>query len=357
MRVLERICDVSDTDFAEIVEYLPRVRNERERLAGERNMAYSRYYRYRLSELQRKLYDELLLGMEERKQKIHSGNYSVQDMQTVLYAINFDNPSLYYVDFGKIKIMQSAFFSIFVITYYCDADTQRTIDKKIKAVTDLLRKQVIGLSMQSAALMLHDWLVSRCSYGECDTFPNAAHSIVGALLYSKCVCEGYAKAYKYLADLVKIRCLVVTGKGIHPDGTENGHAWNIIKMNDHFYHVDVTFDLLIANRYCSRAYFLLSTKEILHDHSMDESVELPVCTSNGSILKKVSGTEELLRFLENEYRKRVTHSEVRLTKGFTKEKLMSMISKKLSAKDAAWAHQIASYWYGDYCRTLFVCWR
>ena len=320
-------------------------------------MAYSRYYRYKLSDFQRKLYDELLFGMEERKQEIRSEYYSAQDIQAVLYAINFDNPNLYYVDFNRIKIMQSALFCIFVITYYCDTDTQRMIDKKIKTVTDLLLKQIAGQSMQSAALMLHDWLVSKCSYGDCNAFPNASHSIIGALLYSKCVCEGYAKAYKYLADLIKIRCLVVTGKGIHPDGTKGGHAWNIIKMNNSFYHVDVTFDLLFANQYCSRAYFLLSTKEILHDHSMDEPVPLPVCANSGSILEKVSGTTELLLFLENEYQKRVTHSEVRLTRGFTKEKLMSMINRKLSANDVKWFNQIASYWYGDYCRTLFVCWR
>ena len=90
---------------------------------------------------------------------------------------------------------------------------------------------------------------------------------------------------------------------------------------------------------------------------MDELVKLPICTKSGSILKKVSGTSELLLFLEGEYQKRVTHSEVRLTKGFTKEKMMIMISNKLSAKDVIWFNQIASYWYSDYCRTLFVCWR
>lgn len=320
-------------------------------------MAYSRYYRYKLSNSLKKLYDELLLGMEERKREIRSGSYSVQDIQVVLYALNFDNPSLYYVDFGKITIMRSSSYSVFTITYRCDAVTQRKIDKRIKDVTDLVLKQVAGRSIQSAALILHDWLVSNCSYGDCDAFPNAAHSIVGALLYSKCVCEGYAKAYKYLADLIKMRCLVVIGKGIHADGSEGGHAWNIIKIKDSFYHVDVTFDLLFADKYCSRAYYLLSTKEILHDHSIDDDFDLPACTNSGSILTKVSGTAELLRFLESEYKKRVTHSEVRLTKGFTKEKLMEMINNKLSYKDVIWFSHIASYWYGDYCRTLFVCWK
>ena len=320
-------------------------------------MVYSRYYRYKLSDSQKGLYDELLLGINERRSEIRTCNHNSQDIRVVLYALNFDNPHLYYVDFNGIRIMNTMLFSLFIIVYNCDEDVQKSIDKKIKTVTDLALQAVTGQSMKSAALTLHDWLVSKCTYGECDLFPNASHSIIGAFLYSKCVCEGYAKAYKYLADLIKMRCIVVTGKGIHPDGTEGGHAWNIIKLNDDFYHVDVTFDLLFAGKYCSRAYFLLSTKEILHNHCMDESFELPVCENSGSILKVVSGTTELLKFLENEYQRRTTHSEVRLTKGFTKEKLMSMMQSKLSSKDIMWFKQIASYWYGDYCLTLFVCWR
>ena len=320
-------------------------------------MAYSRYYRYKLLDSQKKLYDELLSGMIERKHVIQTGNYNAQDIRAVLYALNFDNPQLYYVDFSGIRIMKTVLFTTFLITYNCDEGTQKKIDTKIKAVTDFALQSVAGQDIKSAALTLHDWLVSKCTYGDCDSFPNASHNIIGAFLYSKCVCEGYAKAYKFLADLIKIRCIVVTGKGIHPDGTEGGHAWNIIKLNKGFYHVDVTFDLLFASRYCSRAYYLLSTKEIVHDHSMDEMFELPVCDNSGSILRVVSGTSELLAFLENEYQRRVTHSEVRLTKGFSKERLMSMIQNKLSSKDVVWFNQIASYWYGNYCRTLFVCWR
>lgn len=320
-------------------------------------MTYSRYYRFKLSTSQKGLYDELLKKIKERQNEIRLGSYSTEELQIVLFALNFDNPDLYYVDFKKIKILKTTLHSSIFITYYCDRNTQISFDNKIKNVTNSILKTLNDRNNKDYSLALHDWLVSNCTYGECDMFPNASHSIIGALLFSKCVCEGYAKAYKYLADLIKLRCIVITGKGIHPDGSEGGHAWNIIKEKNNFYHVDVTFDLLFANRYCSRAYYMLSTKEILHDHSIDDSFELPICTHSGSILRVVSGTSELLMFLENEYKKKVTYSEVRLTKGFTKDKLMAMIHSKLSMKDMLWFNHIESYWYGDYCRTLFVCWR
>ena len=320
-------------------------------------MTYSRYYRFKLSASQKVIYDELLMRIKERRHEIHLGSYSTEELQIVLFALTFDNPDLYYVDFKKIKILKSALYSSIFISYYCDEATQIRFDNILKNVTNSILKTLNENNNKEHSLILHDWLVSNCTYGDGDMFPDASHSIIGALLFSKCVCEGYAKAYKYLADLIKMRCIVITGKGIHPDGSEVGHAWNIIKEKNNFYHVDITFDLLFANRYCSRAYYMLSTKEILHDHSIDNSFEFPVCTHSGSILKVVSGTSELLMFLENEYKKKATHSEVRLTKGFTEEKLMTMIRSKLSMKDALWFSHIESYWYGDYCRTLFVCWR
>lgn len=320
-------------------------------------MAYSRYYRYKLSNLQKKLYDKLLSGMEERKHEIRHNGMDAKDIHMVLHALNMDNPSLYYVDFSCIKILKSAFSCSFIISYNCDLKTQQLYDRTIKDTVCSVQKIVRGQREEAIPLIVHDWLVSNCKYGDCNLFPNAAHSIVGALCYSKCVCEGYAKALKHIADSLKIRCIVVTGKGIHPNGTEGEHAWNIIKVKNRFYHIDVTFDLLIADQFCSRAYYLLSTKEILYDHKLDDSIEFPICESSGSILKVVNGTSELISFLKTEYQRGVTHSEVRLSKGFTGEELVAMIRQRLSAKDIKWYNHIRAYWYGDYCRTLFVCWR
>lgn len=319
-------------------------------------MAYSRYYRYKLSDRQKQLYDVLLQKILDRRQEIRTPAYSAEDVRKVLYALNFDHPALYYVDFYGIRAGLSASFCRFTVPYLCDEAQQRDLDRRLNEIADRLRKDVAGKTERAAALLMHDRLVSSCTYGECGDFPNASHSIIGPLLYSRCVCEGYAKTYKFLADAIRLRAVVVTGKGIHPDGTNEGHAWNIVRIKDGFYHVDVTFDLLFAGRYCSRAYFMLSEKEILLDHSINGLFEMPACETSGSLLKTVSGTSELLAFLSSEYRKRVTHSEVRLTKGFEHKKLMDMICDKLSPEDTRWYRQILSFWYGDYCRTLFICW-
>lgn len=320
-------------------------------------MTFSRYYRHKLTAQQKAIYDDLVVGMENRIYEVRTNCVSSQDISKIAHAVNFDNPQLYYVDFTRITVIQSKGMSKVLVSYLFDEALQRRIEQKLELVTSKVLKSVVGKTMKAASLILHDWLVYNCKYEECNDVPNASHSIVGPLIYSRCVCEGYAKAYKYLADLIKMRSIVVVGKGIHPDGTSGGHAWNIVMLNKQCFHVDVTFDLLFAGKYCSRAYYLLSTKEILYDHSIDSTFEMPECLIESHVLQTVSGTAELINFLSAQYQARVTHSEVRLTKGFQKEKLFSMIKEKMSVKDVRWYNQIDSFWYGDRSRTLFVCWK
>lgn len=320
-------------------------------------MVYSRYYRHKLTDKQKKIYDLLLRGLEDRKSEVQLFAFSVEDFHEVTQAMNLDNPHLYYVDFNKMTLQYSLISCTIRVVYLVDKTLHKEVESKLrKTVLNVLR-DVMGKTVKQASLILHDWLVLHCKYGECERFPNAGHSIVGALLYGTCVCEGYAKAYKCLADQIKLRCLVAVGDAIHPNGRTGGHAWNIIKLDSQFYHIDVTFDLLIANEYISRAYYLLSTKEICLDHKMDEKIEFPACTQSGSVLKLVSGTSELLQFLENEFKSGAIHSEVRLSKGFLFEKLLEMIRNKVTPKDAYWHKQIKTYWYGDHSRTLLICWK
>lgn len=57
------------------------------------------------------------------------------------------------------------------------------------------------------------------------------------------VCEGYAKAFKYLCDLStfsnNVSCLLIPGYMDQPTD-DNGHMWNIVTINGNNYLVDVT---------------------------------------------------------------------------------------------------------------------
>ena len=135
---------------------------------------------------------------------------------------------------------------------------------------------------------LHDYLKSNLEY---DTVaatshrPNErniaeAHNIIGALLKNKCVCEGFAKAFKFLCDKIDLECWVVSGKGSSSIGA-GPHAWNIVKINGYYHHVDVTWD----NQYSDSSavpnygYMNLSDEEIAKDHTWNRK-HYPECPAS-----------------------------------------------------------------------------
>lgn len=83
---------------------------------------------------------------------------------------------------------------------------------------------------------MHDHLVRTIQYSA-SLGAFVAHDIEGAIFEKKCVCEGYALAYKYYMNRLNIPCKVVSGvsKG-------QPHAWNQIKINGKWYFVDATWD-------------------------------------------------------------------------------------------------------------------
>lgn len=61
----------------------------------------------------------------------------------------------------------------------------------------------------------------------------------------KTVCGGYAMILKELCDQVGIECMYVEGYygSRKPNITQVNHAWNIVKINDKYYPIDITHDI------------------------------------------------------------------------------------------------------------------
>lgn len=64
------------------------------------------------------------------------------------------------------------------------------------------------------------------------------HSAYHALFEGKAVCEGCAAlVYRFLSS-VNIPCRIILGRGLR-----ERHAWNIVKLEDKWFYLDVTWDL------------------------------------------------------------------------------------------------------------------
>lgn len=83
------------------------------------------------------------------------------------------------------------------------------------------------------------------------------------------VCEDYSEIYSKLCDYFGLECWLIRGEVDGAYGWD-GHAWNIVKLDGNYYHVDVTWDDLDDGE--NDVYyecFLVSDDEIKETHSWD----------------------------------------------------------------------------------------
>jgi len=88
-------------------------------------------------------------------------------------------------------------------------------------------------------LIVHDYVAATTAYDKvganstCIVYGD--YDCYGAFVDHLTVCQGYAIATKYLLNYLGIDCMVATSSG-------GGHAWNIVKLNGQWYHMDVNSD-------------------------------------------------------------------------------------------------------------------
>lgn len=121
------------------------------------------------------------------------------------------------------------------------------------------------LSTEKRILKIHDYIVENTSYdSSLDYMYNAYETLLG----HKAICSGYAEVFKTFMDMIGVECITITGVA----GNDN-HMWNMIKLDNEWYHVDVTWDDPIGNKSGSiyHNYFNVDDTTIAKDHTWEKA--------------------------------------------------------------------------------------
>lgn len=209
-----------------------------------------------------------------------------QDFQNAWDAFKLDTPEIYYINVNKMCLMTKTItkglkvnFELYIqnqgeeSSLVDEFSSKEEVDNAMlqidKAKGEIIKN--IPANDLAKVLYIHNWIIDNIKYDTTTTKANNAN-IYGAMIKKEVVCEGYAKAFKYLLDEINIPCVLVCGTGIDENGQTEKHAWNYVYVNGNWYAVDTTWDdpIIIGNGKINNdikyKYFLKGSQEFFKNH-------------------------------------------------------------------------------------------
>lgn len=236
------------------------------------------YYFERLSPIGKNFYRKVIQAAESWKATVTgSPLLSEMEFRNAIYAVNYDHPELFHVNFIAQNYSHDYRGYTLQLRYLYSQTVARLVKARVESVAESVlnaARACLDKPRYVQYRFLHNQLLKLAEYDYATIHDRSAnveaYTIVGVFQNHSAVCEGIAKAFKYLCDNIGLFCILITGKSFFAQaGVEVEHAWNLIQVDDGIAHIDVTWDmnasaLSRSNRY---DYFCIADEDSMVDHS------------------------------------------------------------------------------------------
>ena len=227
------------------------------------------YYYSKMNKIQQSAYHAMLQGIQALADSIQIPKLPAEDIYDVFFRLRLDHPEIFWATSYQYKYYQDSPNIIFIPEYLFDKAKVKEHQKAMQSRVEKLVRPAKTLSEWEKEKYVHDELIKLVDYHEGTDMNQSAYS---ALVEGRSVCAGYARAFQYILKELEIPCYYCTGYS----GEE--HAWNIVKLDDGYYNVDVTWDDTDPST-CD--YFNKTDADYAKTHlRRDLSVYLPVCNAD-----------------------------------------------------------------------------
>jgi len=214
----------------------------------------------------------LVLGFYNRTQDIniiYKGTISGSEIESAREsALNYDTYIKTCISSYEGTVVSNSNLGINAIRIKCSYKTTKEqeeyIDKTVEFIVSKLTN--IDMSEDEKEKLIHDYILTNVDYCEGEEYGNA----YSALYEGKAKCDGYAMLTYKMLKAAGIENKIVTNED---------HAWNIVKINDKWYHMDTTWDDAKKKDFGFYKYYNLSDDEILETRNYDNEYGIE-CTSN-----------------------------------------------------------------------------
>jgi len=215
-------------------------------------------------------YKALAAGISAYQTEAEVSDMDEKALRKVVLAVKYDNPELFYWDTSELPRLNGGKLYLQYKTESAEeakAQVQMLREKRNVILNDL--KSEGDCSGRELLERVYMHLVKNVSYADDELQkPGCApwiYDIQGPLLKERGVCLGIAQTLLYLCRPLHIPMILVTGEATIA-GWKSNHAWNLVKLDEEWYHADVTGEI------CDHTSCFLLKDEDFSDRSWPKSI-------------------------------------------------------------------------------------
>lgn len=192
-------------------------------------------------------------------------------LQQPFYTQHCASRSTRYMSISKNRVKID-----FTLSYRMSREEEKWVMGEIRRIL----KQITHKAMKNVekVVAVHDYIIRAYDY-EMQT-QGSPFTVYTFMHEKQGVCMAYALLFEKMMEELGVVCYYVVGKA---DGESDlGHAWNMVKLDGEWYHVDATWNDLgtkTATHEIRYRYFLRSDEFFKQDHQWNLD-HYPPCTSD-----------------------------------------------------------------------------
>lgn len=255
-------------------------------------MQMDAYYYHHMSKVEQAVYHGMKSGFSEMASSFLVPRLEARELAEIFFRMRLDCPEIFYAVGFKYRSYRDSGNLEILPEYLFEKSKIKEHQKAMKSRIEKLVRPAVSLSEKEKEQFIHDFICGNVYY---DKLKKAySHEIIGPLGQGVGVCEGIAKTVKILCDALGIWCIIAVSEANPEKKMKYRHAWNIVRIDGTYYHLDATFDNSLGRDEIIRYdYFNLDDTRIFRDH---EPViwKVPVCDDGDHFYykeKKISFTK------------------------------------------------------------------
>lgn len=242
-----------------------------------------------LSEEEKAVYRIVYDAFSQVKSGVAIPTVDDDTMNKVVNAVKNDHPEVFYLDqigYTHYTMGGQIQRTTLSVTF---SDTKAMIETKQRMVDAVVDEIVAtipsGADDYTKVKAVYEAIINNTQYNS--AAPDN-QTMISALLNKSSVCAGYSRSMQYILNSIGVPTTVVEGVSLF---TGEQHAWNLCKLEDGYYYVDVTWgDASYVNNGRNGAageqlnydYLLVTEEEICRTHGIDRTYSLPECNLNAN---------------------------------------------------------------------------